>query len=582
MRGMISPPSHPVAAQAYRYVPQRSMGVSSPQSKRGEQFEYAQYSPDPKRRRVVGPLIPVRSPAGPQSPMQFSPHHQRQHSLPRLDSLGLSHRSPGFANPTPKQSSRAPRSDKSLTLAPLRSGLQPRQKETEENSSAKSLAAMIHSIPTLNKVKMLAKISAPYGSSPPGSPAFHRPASKSMGRRGLVIAVEAADQLAMRQLTKTLLNSLSDYDVRVIPTPHFPQGVQPDIQSYLRLIYEHHALSSQVAAHIMSSGVDAVQPQDSPGSSRQIHPLASRDDRSGVNEDDEMDMGADSPVSPKSLPNPLSHRKTTSSGSQPPHNSPSSSSHHHTPSPPASSPFSSRPEHYLQHQHRGASSPPLPDSSPHPSQAFPIVILPGYQLTHTDAFACSVDITDHYSPRDHWQWGATLWRGVVGPDITIAVRKPVLGTGGGEDSPKSLGSGSGSGSGAGSGSGSGSVGRPVAAGTPSANATVPHHHHHHHAGGETAHGAMTGGGGGTAPKNSNNGHAGPAVPGHNANASVGAMTPAAVEVRLEDARAVIVRGESNSNSDNEGSEGGVAEGALRRVGFEVGEWVRGAAERWNV
>lgn len=45
---------------------------------------------------------------------------------------------------------------------------------------------------------------------------------------------------------------------------------------------------------------------------------------------------------------------------------------------------------------------------------------------------------------------------------------------------------------------------------------------------------------------------------------------AAVEVRLEDARAVIVRGER---------EGGVGEGGLRRVGFEIGEWVRGWEER---
>lgn len=39
-----------------------------------------------------------------------------------------------------------------------------------------------------------------------------------------------------------------------------------------------------------------------------------------------------------------------------------------------------------------------------------------------------------------------------------------------------------------------------------------------------------------------------------------------VDVRLEDSRAVVVRVEKG---------GKVGEGALRRVGFEVGEWVRG-------
>ncbi len=50
----------------------------------------------------------------------------------------------------------------------------------------------------------------------------------------------------------------------------------------------------------------------------------------------------------------------------------------------------------------------------------------------------------------------------------------------------------------------------------------------------------------------------------------GSAAGSAVEVKLEDARAVIVRGEVG---------GGVAVGALRRVGFEIGEWVRGWGER---
>lgn len=42
--------------------------------------------------------------------------------------------------------------------------------------------------------------------------------------------------------------------------------------------------------------------------------------------------------------------------------------------------------------------------------------------------------------------------------------------------------------------------------------------------------------------------------------------PGEVDVRLEDAGAVIVKVEKGRK---------VGEGALRRVGFEVGEWVRG-------
>ena len=38
-------------------------------------------------------------------------------------------------------------------------------------------------------------------------------------------------------------------------------------------------------------------------------------------------------------------------------------------------------------------------------------------------YASLIPINDAYAPVDHWQWMATLWRGIVGPDITIFVKK---------------------------------------------------------------------------------------------------------------------------------------------------------------
>ncbi|KAF2200506.1 hypothetical protein GQ43DRAFT_373670 [Delitschia confertaspora ATCC 74209] len=51
----------------------------------------------------------------------------------------------------------------------------------------------------------------------------------------------------------------------------------------------------------------------------------------------------------------------------------------------------------------------------------PIVILPTYQLHASNVYTSRIPITDAYSPTDHWQWMATLWRGTVGPDLTIYV-----------------------------------------------------------------------------------------------------------------------------------------------------------------
>lgn len=53
----------------------------------------------------------------------------------------------------------------------------------------------------------------------------------------------------------------------------------------------------------------------------------------------------------------------------------------------------------------------------------PIALVPRYQLTTADAFACSTPISDCYAPIDHWQWMASLWRACVGPDVTIHVRE---------------------------------------------------------------------------------------------------------------------------------------------------------------
>ena len=52
----------------------------------------------------------------------------------------------------------------------------------------------------------------------------------------------------------------------------------------------------------------------------------------------------------------------------------------------------------------------------------PIALLPaGFALTLADRHACAVPIADAYAPVDHWQWMATLWRGVVGADLVVHV-----------------------------------------------------------------------------------------------------------------------------------------------------------------
>jgi len=62
----------------------------------------------------------------------------------------------------------------------------------------------------------------------------------------------------------------------------------------------------------------------------------------------------------------------------------------------------------------------------------PVGMIAAYSLQASNVFACRIPIGPHdqYSPSDHWQWTATQWRGVVGPDLTIFVRDAIVGESG--------------------------------------------------------------------------------------------------------------------------------------------------------
>ncbi|KAI8960855.1 hypothetical protein F5Y11DRAFT_249528 [Daldinia sp. FL1419] len=64
------------------------------------------------------------------------------------------------------------------------------------------------------------------------------------------------------------------------------------------------------------------------------------------------------------------------------------------------------------------------EASPKTKRQLPVaVVSDGYSLTVSDRYANSLQINDAYRADDHWQWLATLWRGIVGPDLTIYVKR---------------------------------------------------------------------------------------------------------------------------------------------------------------
>ncbi|MCJ1280735.1 hypothetical protein MMC26_000052 [Xylographa opegraphella] len=294
-------------------------------------------SPDFKRRRIDnGPLTPVRAQPSQLTPFPFS---QRRESLPRPDFMPKSQ----FPLAAPPKSTHhsSTSHDSSLTLPPLETG-----GASDASSQAKSVEAMIMSIPPINKIKILAKITPQL--APPG------PASPPHATRGVIVAIDGADHEAVNIVVAHLEDIFSkdkNHKLRIWDSPTLERAEKGEasLAEYISLMTHWHSISAELIKYITT-----VPSPPSPG-----------------------------PASPKTQA-PLLHTEGS--------------------------------------DQRSESDKVWPGSPVAEAPLVPIAIVPRYQLTLTDLAASTIPIADAYAPIDHWQWMATLWRGVVGPDITIVVR----------------------------------------------------------------------------------------------------------------------------------------------------------------
>ncbi|KAK2768460.1 hypothetical protein FQN54_000315 [Arachnomyces sp. PD_36] len=330
-------------------------------------------SPDPKRRRFSpsGNYTPVGRDISPDSQYQFSP---RRASLPRPEAMQPRSAYPMGPPPRPYRSGQGHQShDPNLTLPPLQT----------VSLSPPDSRAMVMTIPFINKIKVLAKISPPYASSPTASSG----ASVAPEARGAVVAVEGQDKESVNCMLQFLGEHLrskeGEYNVRVF------EGPDPDIYAakseemisdatvqYLNTISAWHKISDEVVHFITDSPESTAQPAsgtEEATSAKSIVPNVAKPNFSGV----------------KSSPTASITRQTATT-------------HIDTPITTAA-----------------PQPPPTPSTSTSP---LPVALIPRYQLSTADAHACANPINDAYAPIEHWQWMASLWRGCVGPDITIYIR----------------------------------------------------------------------------------------------------------------------------------------------------------------
>lgn len=275
-------------------------------------------------------------------------------------------------------------------------------------SQARSIEAMVMSIGYGNKLRVLARISPPL--APPG------PASPAVETRGAVVAVEGADAgLVARvgDLVERALVASGECHVRTWRDGDEGGGQAPGegggegeggqdgadeagsggggstnlFGSYLRTIMEWHAKSAEMVRHITTAppvgrSSDASSASAATSSSESGGPSASGSSNSSggvtISSQAKSSDGEAAAGGPAQVP------------------------------PVPAGPTAGAVE--------AASVPPRQGRIP------VALVKGGFSLSIADRFACRVPIADSYAPVDHWQWMATLWRGIVGPDLVVYVR----------------------------------------------------------------------------------------------------------------------------------------------------------------
>ncbi|BDD58249.1 hypothetical protein MAP00_003540 [Monascus purpureus] len=338
-----------------------------PKASRQRQLEESgDQSPECKRRRFNSQAVfrgNGHRDRSPESPYPATPYS------PRADMPGFRGLLQPLHPPRPYRNIKEhPAHDTSLRLPPLQTAgpvmastpITPFLRDTH------NMEATVMTIPFLNKIKVLAKI------SPPLTPSFRDATSP----RGLVVAVDGQDAGSVKSMVDYLHSSLSregKYTVRIFEGPEVqsqrpskPEEMGSYMTEYFDLISRWHRISGEI--------VDFIK-----GTNEWSEARSELDSRSGVSPKTIIPKTANLTINSPIL-------QSSDGGSE----------------------FSASP--------RSSSGTPAPNS-------IPIALVPRYQLTTADSYACSIPLGDEYAPLDHWQWMATLWRACVGPDITVYIRE---------------------------------------------------------------------------------------------------------------------------------------------------------------
>ncbi|KAK5120262.1 hypothetical protein LTR85_006468 [Meristemomyces frigidus] len=375
-------------------------------------------SPDNKRRRFNGDhappvsrampprysTIPPGGPVGPGTPFQFGqapPQHAyqpamghgRRESLPGLRGM-VSPAGPMAPPPRPGMGYQQHRMsqghishDRSLTLPPLQTGsVSGASGAAATAGSGKTVEEQIMNMPFRYKIRVLGQVAPPAMNSGDAS-------------RGPLIAVEGDNADAVADLGKWLYEELrkgDDLAVGLIDSPDLSgNGDRKPIVQYHLLATDWLSKSDDIvdsiqrkpAAEPVDSAMSDVSPIKEPAQSQRNIDENYDDSDGSARGDTETQKSVAKITEPDA-----SHREKMEVDNTP-------------------------------------VTAKLISSASFTNSAKPVGIVANYSLHASNIFACRIPIgpLDQYSPSDHWQWTATQWRGVVGPDLTIFLRDAVVG-----------------------------------------------------------------------------------------------------------------------------------------------------------
>ncbi|KAH9826946.1 high-mobility group non-histone chromatin protein [Teratosphaeria destructans] len=392
---------------AHRMGRQQSQSTMSPRHSGhyDERDDVGPLSPGAKRRRVNGdrpqPLAhpvpprygagPQTGPVGPGTPFPFGPAPSshpyppaivRRESLPGLRGM-VSPPGPMAPPPRPgpgyqqhRMSQGHLQHDRSLTLPPLQTGsVSGPSGAAAIAGSGKTAEEQIMSMAFQYKVKVLGQVAPP--------------APKDGTPRGPLVAIEGDSAAAVAGLGKWLHDELrkgDDLSVRLFDGPDVSANSEdkPMRQCHL-LAAEWLAKSDEIVSAI------SYKPVDTPTDTTMSDSLLTKEPAQSHRDIDEnYDDGED--------------------GS----NKDIKTSEPHAPPRPPKTPTIDRMDL---------------DKTSFTPHTKPVGIIANFSLHASNVFACRIPIGPHdpYSPSDHWQWTATQWRGVIGPDLTIFVRDAAVG-----------------------------------------------------------------------------------------------------------------------------------------------------------